>query len=550
MQSPSLKNILSLLSERVKVDFNWYKANTLRRRLQRRMEALKITEIEYYNSYLEREPEEAQRLLSTLLIGVTEFFRNPEAYETLRSSLQLLLAHKRPGDSFRIWSVGCATGEEPYSLAILLDELIPPDSGIEVRIFATDISPDALNEARKAIYSSDKLSGVSPERLERFFVRVTPDEYQVKDNIRKTVIFSRHNVISDPPFMRLDMVSCRNLLIYFRPELQSQLIYTFHYSLTAEGIFMTGRSESLDRYSPYYAPLEPQRCVYRKVERPGTSPFRNVHFERTSPELTPIPQTGNTWKEAIQQTLARTFEHPYVLINQQYEIIEAEGSLRLYLEPGAITAQNNLLRMVNAELRPDLQNVLRKVEGGAISARSPLIRFDMFGETRFVRMAVKPLAYPQLRQGYYLVIFESVDHQEHPSLFQMVQWKDLAPEQIKELVEELRTSQEFLETYRSELDKSYFELQMLADELQSANEELKSANEELETTNEELRSLNEDLYVANENLRTTNDSLRRSELELLETRMKLEASEKHLQLAHEIAGIASWELNLQTGATT
>ncbi len=556
----TIYKILSKLAEKTGTDFGKYKINTIHRRLQKRLQALNLKSEEEYLGYIDKKHGELDKLFKTVLIGVTEFFRDQQIFEQLRKHVTQILSNKRKGDNIRIWSVGCASGEEPYSLAILLAEILKEDiEHYRVQIFATDIEEEALAVARRGKYPESALNKL-PEKIRQTYFQKVDDQYEIKKVIRQMVMFSRHDITNDPPFVRLDLISCRNLLIYFDNELQREAIRTFHYSLLESGYLLLGKSENISQLNDLFERLDKGTKIFK---RKTGSQVNSLHFTRfgtrhsnNRKDAKLAGNRGHSLTELAYQTIAQTFEHPFMIVNESMDIVEIRGSLQPYLDLSEGMINANALKVLNNDLHLELRTLFSKVRRNGLAARSNIIRFEVLKTTQLLRLQVKLMLSSLNGQNFYLIIFENLEDDFRIPSYEEIDLEnnEKAKLRIMQLEEELEVSKEHLQTFTEELEKSNEELQSLNEELQSTNEELKSSNEELETSNEELQSVNEELEAANAELRQTNEDLITKETELSKERDKLNRlvkrlgeSERKLKEAQSIAKIGSWEYDLASG---
>ncbi|WP_247236703.1 PAS domain S-box protein [Telluribacter sp. SYSU D00476] len=526
-QSPGLDRVFKLLSKRTGTDFSNYKPSTICRRLEKRLAVLSIPTVDFYLNYIEQHPKELDELFNAILIGVTNFFRDKEAYDALSHYLRKVIADKPEGETIRIWCPGCATGEEPYSIALLLCTLIKETKKkLSVQIFATDIDERAISFARKGVYPASSVLNVPEDLLTNYFIK-NGDTYELLKSIRSMVLFSRHDVTNNPPFLKLDLISCRNLLIYFGPNLQKQVIPLFHYSLNPDGYLFLGKSETVGHFSDLFTTLDGK---YKLFQRKRGGSLNAIKFSVLKAQLNPVPQSTvkkpsneRSISDLVKETLFNTFEHPYVVINDSFDIQEVNGDVRLYLSLSAGTMNANILKLVNKELQIELRSVITQAIRDRQPMRSNIRKFDLFGQTHYVRVLIKPLIYTEATQELFVVIFERLDLQELMVQGVSVHDQNVENSRMVELEQELLATKEHLQTYIEEIETTNEELQSLNEELQSTNEELQSSNEELETTNEELQSTNEEIQVAYAELKAANEELERKEQLLKVNQANLDA---------------------------
>ncbi len=506
----AVKKLCLVLRDRTGHDFSQYKENTVVRRVERRMALHQIERAEDYLRYVEQQPGEIEALFRDLLIGVTSFFRDAEAFSALEARvLPRLFAGKAPGGVVRVWVCGCSTGEEAYSIAILLQEQVQAlKQNFKVQVFATDIDRQAIEQARRGVFPASIAADIPPARLARFFAQ-EPDgsAYRIQKLIRDLVVFSEQDVIKDPPFSKLDLISCRNLLIYMDGNLQKKLIPLFHYALQSDGVLFLGTSESVGEYTALFEAVDRKWKIYRRREdlsgaaRPALGEIIPPMREGEA-QLRPSRSEGRAnLLDVTQQALLAHYAPAAVLVNGRGEILHISGRTGQYLEPAEGDAAVNLLPMAREGLRRDLTTALHRAVARREPVRCPRIRIRVNGETITANLTVRPAgpaagAPPDV----YLVLLEEVP----PG--------DLAPAEetaagvadhggrIAALEQELRAKEEYLQTTLEEMETSNEEMKSTNEEMQSVNEELQSTNEELETSKEELQSVNEELATVNAEL--------------------------------------------------
>jgi two-component system CheB/CheR fusion protein len=512
----ALEKVLILLRSKTGQDFSLYKKNTVYRRIERRMSIHQIDRIASYVRYLRENPQEVDLLFKELLIGVTSFFRDPESWALLQGEfIPALLAHRKSGETMRAWSVGCSTGEEAYSLAIAFREALEqtrPQENITLQIFATDLDRDSIDKARQGFYPVNIAADVSPERLRRYFVK-EENGYRVGREIREMVTFATQNVIMDPPFTRLDILICRNLLIYLTPELQKKLLPLFHYSLKPGGVLFLGSAETINVYAELYAPLNIKARLFRSRE--SVVAAEAVAFPPSFVPLHPeVPKELAMTKPAVNlqsladQLLLQHYAPPAVLVNDKGDIVYISGRTGKYLEPAAGKANWNIFAMAREGLRFDLgtafQKALRQKE--AITVKG--LTIDGSSNRQTVNITVQAIQEPEALQGMVMIIFVDVA----PTPEANTGGRSGAPSRnarVLELQRELQQVREDLQTTREEMQSSQEELKSTNEELQSTNEELQSTNEELTTSREEMQSLNEELQTVNAEQQAKMDELSR-----------------------------------------
>ncbi len=467
-----------------------------------------IDKLADYVLYIQQNPIEIEVLFKNLLIGVTSFFRNPEAYHVLKEKvLPKLLDGKEPEGALRCWIVGCSTGEEAYSLAILVaEEMEKLGKHLNVQIFATDIDAAAIEVARKGIYPNRIATDVSKERLSRFFTK-DAGFFRIKKRIRDMVVFSLHSIIKDPSFSRLDVVSCRNLMIYLDATLQKKIIPMFHYTLNPGGILFLGSSESIGGFTDHYQPIESKWKVFRRKESlirdisryPTT--FENRDQRRYPSEVPPRMPLKMDIQARIERTILDEYAPSGILINDQYEILHFVGQTDKYLVPPTGLPSFNILNMARQDLKQKLTTAIHKAvrEKKRATCKGVQVRFN--GGFCLVDISVSPMTDKGFSPGFLLVLFEEKTPEpatdEKPDA--EPEGKKQLPE-VQQLNQELKSAREYLQATIEEMETSNEELKSSNEEMQSLNEELQSTNEELETSKEELQSTNEELATVNSEL--------------------------------------------------
>lgn len=499
-----LNQVLAILRARTKLDFRSYRKRMLARRLERRMGLIQIGQIGAYLSFLREHPDEVQQLARDLLISVTNFFRDPEAFQNLETEVIAPLVHsKEPDAPLRVWSAGCATGEEPYSLGILfLEQLAAAQKSCPVQIFATDVDENALDVARQGVYPESISTDISAERLARFFTR-TDDAYQVGKQLRATVIFARQNLITDPPFSKLDLIVCRNVLIYLEPEIQKKVIALLHFSLKEGGFLFLGPSETIGRHVDLFEPVSKKSRIFRRI---GPVRLDRVEVPVTTmvaplvPEGRSTPTSPNrpiSLADITQRLLLDQFAPAAVLINRKYEILYLFGPTDRYLAVPAGEPTQDLILMARDGLRTKLRSAVHKAvrENGPVTLADVQVKRN--GDSYTAVVTIRPVQGPQNADGLLLVTFQESDRElPPPRLPESVAEDSL----VRQLEYELKATKEDLQSAIEELESSNEQLKISNEEGVSMNEELQSANEELETSKEELQSLNEELTTVNNQL--------------------------------------------------
>jgi two-component system, chemotaxis family, CheB/CheR fusion protein len=516
----ALKKIFVILRSRTGHDFSQYKPSTIGRRIERRMAVHQVDNMEDYVKFVEQTPAEIDALFRDMLIGVTNFFRDPDAFTALEEQIiPQLFADKGADAAIRIWVPGCSTGEEAYSLAILLAERQEVlKKSFKIQVFATDIDSNAIATARAGLYPATIAADLTPERLARFFVpEPGGGAYRVHKGIRDLLIFSEQNVIKDPPFSRLDLISCRNLLIYLNGDLQKKLIPLFHYALNPGGHLFLGTSEGVGDFGDLFVTLERKQKIYRRKEDPGAQRASLARFllPMAAPGAALLPVAGKPvaaktlpLRELTEQALLQELIQAGALVNAQGDIFYLHGRTGLYLEPApGESGPNNILKMAREGLRHDLTTALHKAMTTGERVCCPALRVKTNGDFTTVKLIVRPVAVATSVSDappLYLVILGQVpvpfDPPAQPSAAALA--GEDADARIAELKQALRAKEEYLQTTNEELETSNEELKSSNEEMQSVNEELQSTNEELETSKEELQSVNEELATVNAELQT------------------------------------------------
>ena len=518
-----LREIFKLLQDRTRHDFSNYKPNTLRRRIERRMAIHAVATPAGYAEYLQNNLQEVDLLFKELLIGVTSFFRDPLVWQHLVDvTLPELLARRKPGDSLRAWVVGCSTGEEAYSLAIAFAEVIerlPRYSQCSLQIFASDLSPDAIATARLGQYPAPIADAVSSERLTQFF---TPhgSSYRIAKRIRDTVLFAQHDVILDPPFTRLDLLSCRNLMIYFDASLQRRLLPLFHYSLRSGGVVLLGSSETIGRLNHRFTPLESRLRLYLRQDNvPGSHPefllksllpaIKTKKDFSMSSSFTQDAAVADSLQAAADRLLLQVYAPAAVVVNSSGDIVYISGRTGKYLEPAAGKANWNFHAMVSEGLRAPLAAALKLAASQHDAVQLPHLRTHLSDASQIVDVTVQALHDPAAMSGMLMVVFRDVALQQASGSRRK---SELALQAMH--AAEVQQCRDEIQTLREETRASKEELQSANEELQSTNEELQSANEELTTSKEEMQSMNEELQTINAEMHTKLDDLAMAQSDL------------------------------------
>ena len=509
----ALAAILALLRGRSRHDLSQYKPSTLRRRIQRRMAVHSLASMAVYEKFVRQNPQELDLLFKELLIGVTSFFRDPAVWQELQDMvLPELLAHSTERARLRAWVVGCSTGEEAYSLAMAFKEVaaaLAPGHDPRLQIFASDLSADAIAVGRRGHYPAKIATEVGPERLARHFV-AQGDGYLINKNLREMVMFAQHDVILDPPFTKLDLLICRNLMIYFNATLQRRLFPLFSYSLHPGGVLLLGASETVGTAQTLFTPLSPKSRLYKRNGQPVHTTA--VHFPVLVRRASGMPAKESAVSTTAahpvnlqllaEQVLLQGFAPAAVLVNDQGDVVYINGRVGKYLEPASGKANWNIHVMARPAIRAQLATALRQVVAEAQTLKLTGLRLDEDMQ-HTLNVTVKALLEPKALVGLVMIVFHDV-----PSLPPAKRRRRLAAgAQDPLLADELQRLKDEVLALRQEMGASAEELQAANEELQSTNEELQSANEELTTSKEESQSMNEELQTLNSELQSKLDDL-------------------------------------------
>jgi two-component system, chemotaxis family, CheB/CheR fusion protein len=516
----ALTTIINLLRSRTGHDFREYKERTFQRRVQRRMQVVQTTKLEDYAELLQREPDEVSALFRDLLIGVTDFFRDAAAFQALETLvIPKLFEDKGADDEVRVWVPGCSTGEEVYSIAILLREHLEKSSmPPKVQVFGTDIDEIAMGVARAARYPASVVKEVSPERLRRFFVHEA-GTYRVVKELRDMCIFSAHSVIRDPPFSRLDLISCRNLLIYLKPGLQAQIIPLFHYALRPSGYLFLGSSENVSRHSELFVTLDRKNRIFRRrdlVARPALPLHQflpQMRREAAGPEEnnSGLLQRSDTLRRAAN-TILEHFAPTFVIVDETGQTLYFSSGTGKYLQPAAGPPNRDIVAMARPGLRADLRAALHRAKESRQRVVRDRIHVQINGGIQMVSLAVEPiLEGKEIAYGIVFTDHGPITAQDEPPRTERPEGQDSTVQLIEK---ELQETKERLQSTIEELETANEEFRSSNEELLSVNEELQSTNEELETSKEELQSVNEELQTVNHELSSKIEELDRANSDL------------------------------------
>ena len=531
------KRVLKLLHEHSGVDFSLYKSPTIQRRVARRLVLSKLDTLTAYAKFLRGNTEELDALYSDVLVSVTSFFRNPEAFEVLQTKVFPKLLDQRGNDPLRVWTLGCSTGQEAYSIAMAFtectDDLPRPR---KLQVFATDLNNALIEKARHGLYAKTVADEISPERLRRFFVE-EEGGYRVIKSLRESVVFARQNLIDDPPFSRMDLISCRNLLIYLEPSLQKKALPTFHYALKPNGFLFLGASESISGFTELFEPADRKQKIYSKkaapsagfhlpMKRPrGDTPIES-HNVLVMPTLRPSEEfrgEHDAQREADRIVLNR-FAPPSVLINADLQILQFRGSTDSYLSAPSGRASFDLLKMAREGLMLPLRSCFQKALKDNQAARKENVRVKYGDSSVLVNLEVIPLK--NQRDRCFLVVFDNAEQVSRGNAHAAEREPEVSGKSARTVTTELRSllrereaelaeTRDYLHSIQEQHDAANEELQAASEEVQSANEELQSVNEELETSKEELESSNEELTTVNEEMHNRNLEMGRANSDLV-----------------------------------
>ena len=541
---PDLSTILQLLRQAAGLDFTKYKQTTLDRRISRRMALHKMEGLEEYARFLQTHREEVEALCQDILINVTSFFRDPESFEALEATVLPGLFQERSQDEpIRVWVIGCSTGEEAYSLAILIQELTESTRrAMPVQVFATDVNPVCVEKARAGFYPKGIAQDVSPERLRRFFAEMD-GKYRISKSVRDICVFAEHDVLSDPPFSRMDLISCRNLLIYLEPVLQQKILPFLHYALNPTGFLWLGSSETTGASRDLFEPVDAKHRIYSKKLGARRLTLGMPVGRKTSggpvPRLPRREEFGEAelYKEA-DRILGVKYVPPGVLVDADMDILQFRGDTGPFLAPAPGKAGLNLLKMAREGLLVPLRAALSSARNSRTRVRQESVRVKSNGGYRRIALEVIPFEGPRGAGVFYLVLFEEAHSTDPSAPSDRAHARTLdtaSPEseslqiEVNRLTQELAATREYVQSLTEEHDAGMEELQSANEEAQSVNEELQSVNEELETSKEEIQS-------ASEELATLNDELNHRNLELGHTNNDLVNLVNSIQIGIVIVG--------------
>jgi two-component system CheB/CheR fusion protein len=520
----TFRQILIVLRVRRGVDFTYYKQNTLKRRIVRRMAINKIEKPADYLNFLRENKTEQDALYNDMLISVTNFFRDPQSFDILCESIfPALIRKKINGEPLRIWVAGCASGEEAYSMAMCLQEhLGDMAAAMKIQIFATDISENAIAKARTGVFRSSEIHGISPSRLTQFFTKLDGN-YQVTKTIRDMCVFAHHNLLKDPPFSKIDVVSCRNVLIYLEPVLQKKALNIFHYSLNESGFLMLGKSESIGASSDIYNAYNNAEKIYVKKGISGR--ILNMTSYRREQSFRDIDK--GVQKESAEKDISKTaddiilanFMPPSVLVNEKLDIVQFRGITETWLAPPAGKPTFNILKMAREGLSFELRNLLHTASKTGMPARKFAVFFKLNNLQHYVNLFAFPVKH--VEEAYYLVVFQIASS---TGIQQILLEGNSAPQDVNYDEDNLR-----IEQLERELTQARADMRAITEEQETANEELQSANEELLSGSEELQSLNEEFETSKEELQSINEEIMIVNKELLDRNEQLDRTRQYTE---------------------
>lgn len=524
-----IQEILRMLLDQTGTDFRDYKRNTLLRRIERRMTVHKCKQLSEYSALLKKKPEELYELHNDILISVTSFFRDTDAFQALRRVVEDIVP--QGGHEIRVWVAGCATGEEAYSIAIMLSEYLGNRiARYKVQIFGTDLYDGVLTIARQARYSKASVAGIDQRILDKYFIQ-KDGEYQLTQTIRNMVLFARHDLVRDPPFSHLNLVSCRNVLIYFNQTLQRNVLESFHYGLEPDGIMFLGKSETIGGSDRLFVTVDRKSRIYRRRgDVKGHLPYllqsRPLREQRNQYSGNTRDKPRAKLQDAVDKLLVNIYQPACIMLDDRQEIVYVRGHVDPFLGFAEGRAALGVLELIRPELRQDLRGLLYKARRTDEAISSRRINFKLEGEPVRVVMRTRHFPAGKLTESEVsVVIFEVMPPSDYPTSAEQDALQISDALRLKELEEELREVRESLQTTIEELETSNEELQSTYEEAQSTNEELYTSSEELQTSNEELQSTNEELRTVNQEV-----SVKSSELETANLQLKT----TNEQLLHEI----------------
>jgi two-component system CheB/CheR fusion protein len=503
----ALDQIFDIVRQQTGVDFRIYKETTVRRRIRRRMVATECVSMDEYLLLLRRRGEEVARLSQEILISVTSFFRESEAFDALRLAIDEIVAQKADGDDLRVWVAGCATGEEAYSVAILVFEALKAAKRrLKLQIFATDIDASAMLRARRGVFPKDEIVHLSPDRTRAYFTQ-TGQYIQVSKQLRESILFSNHNLVRDPPFLRMDLISCRNVLIYFKPEIQGRLLRIFHGALRQGGYLFLGRSETTHQQDRLFGTVDERARIYTRKEADVSPLLPSRDYGAAigaRPERVP-GRARSPLSERVLQAVLGSFLPAVIVVDESLNLKHVYGDVSPFvsIQPGQPNL--NLYALAHPSLRVDIRSLVMKAQ--RTPKETQVHAVQLADSRQVIRLGVAALPNDPGEPVHFVVMLQRAEVEEKRRRARQPLDAGERDQQMHGLEEQLAATRENLQTVIEELETSNEELQSLNEELSSANEELQSANEELETSNEELQSTNEELTTVNEELETKTHEL-------------------------------------------
>ena len=512
VQRDALQQLFELLLRQTGANFSDYKLSTMLRRIDRRMTVRQCVTLAEYVDFMRDNPSEVELLFKELLIGVTNFFRDPKVWDYLmETALPKLLAAHPEGAAFKAWVPACSTGEEAYSLAIAFNEVLAqlqPVAAYTLQIFATDLDDDAIARARQGLFGAAIAADIGEQRLQRYFLPAENGGYRIRKDVRNTIIFARQNIISDPPFTKLDILCCRNLLIYFTSKLQEQLIPLFHYALKSEGMLMLGSADTPGQFTELFAPMQGAGRIYQRMDASihrvaNYFPTRATSVSATFVSEPSQPSMNGNLQTQVEQLLLEKHTPAAVLLNVHGDILYIHGRTGAFLEPAAGKANWNIHAMARDSLRHELADLLKRAaqDGGTVSVRGLVVRDAAGKPSQALDLTAEAMPDGGPLAGNVMLTLSTV-----PLPSEKKRARSTSP-YLQELEQQLGQARLEIQAVRDEMQASREELKSANEELQSTNEELQSTNEELTTSKEEMQSLNEELYTVNAELQSKVDDL-------------------------------------------
>lgn len=513
--------IFELLNQRFGIDFSQYKSSTILRRIDKSIKKLQLATIKEYLEYCLKNPAELNQLLDSFLIGVTSFYRDPDAFRLLETYISNKITSLKH-DTFRIWVPGCSTGEEAYSIGMLAQHIIDHSNNphLSLQIFATDVNEHALEHARKAIYSEESIKSIPSDLLNKFMIK-TDAGYEIDKKLRSRILFSRHDITINPPFLKIDLLSCRNVLIYLGSEIQRHVFPIFHYSLKDDGLLFLGKSESITMVEDLFDIIDARHKLFRKRKFSNNRSFKFNSFK----PLELISRTGrsaseqslHSYRGRITETVLDIAQPAYIIVNAAQDILETKGDLKNFITITEGILTTNISKMLRREIQIDIKNLIVRLIKENKVIKKPVKKITIDNKQIFLRLSGSPvIKEPGFEsEDIYIIVFEQIDVEKDFAAFaSAIPQEDNS--RFLELEQELNITRQHLQTYIEEVETANEELQSLNEELQSSNEELQSTNEELETSNEELQSSNEELQTAYTEIKHINTELEGRDIQIQE----------------------------------